>query len=46
VNALNMDVLPTIVDALDIETDWEFDGQSLLGDGPDGTASPPTGISA
>ena len=26
-----IDILPTIVDALDIETDWEFDGVSLLG---------------
>ncbi len=40
VNALNMDVLPTIVDALDIDTDWEFDGQSLLGDGPDRQGKP------
>jgi hypothetical protein len=29
-NALTIDVLPTIVDALDIETDWELDGESLL----------------
>lgn len=29
-NALNIDVLPTIVDALDITTDWEFDGESLV----------------
>jgi hypothetical protein len=29
-NALNVDVVPTIVDALDIETDWEFDGESLV----------------
>lgn len=28
--AYTIDILPTIVDALDIETDWEFDGQSLL----------------
>ena len=40
VNALNLDVLPTIVDALDIESDWEFDGQSLLGDGPDRDTKP------
>lgn len=40
VNALNLDVLPTIVDALDIDTDWEFDGQSLLGDGPDRDSKP------
>ena len=31
-NALTIDVLPTIVDALDTETDWEFDGESLLGE--------------
>lgn len=29
-NALNLDVLPTIVDALDIDSGWQFDGQSLL----------------
>ena len=29
-NALTIDVLPTIVDALDIGTDWHFDGRSLL----------------
>lgn len=28
--AFGIDVLPTIVDALDISTDWEFDGRSLL----------------
>jgi hypothetical protein len=28
--AFAIDILPTIVDVLDIETDWEFDGQSLL----------------
>ena len=28
--AYAIDVLPTIVDALDITTDWEFDGHSLL----------------
>jgi hypothetical protein len=28
--AFGIDILPTIVDALDISTDWEFDGQSLL----------------
>lgn len=28
--AYGIDVLPTIVDALDIETDWQFDGISLL----------------
>ena len=33
-NAMNTDLLPTIIDALDIETEWEFDGRSLLGDDP------------
>lgn len=33
VNARLIDVLPTAVDALDLETDWELDGRSLLGDG-------------
>jgi len=33
-NAMNIDLLPTIVDALDIDTDWEFDGRSLFGDEP------------
>jgi hypothetical protein len=28
--AFGIDVVPTIVDVLEIETDWEFDGQSLL----------------
>jgi hypothetical protein len=28
--AFGVDVLPTIVDALDIDTDWAFDGVSLL----------------
>lgn len=33
--ASTVDVAPTIVDLLDIETDWEFDGRSLLdGSGP------------
>jgi len=31
-NALTIDILPTIVDALDVDTDWEFDGESLLAD--------------
>ncbi len=31
-NAMTIDVLPTIVDALDIDTEWEFDGESLLAD--------------
>ena len=30
-NALTVDVLPTIVDLLDIETEWRFDGESLDG---------------
>jgi hypothetical protein len=25
-----IDILPTVVDVLDVETDWEFDGESLL----------------
>ena len=37
-NALLIDVLPTIVDALDLEIDWEFDGRSLLDD----SQEPPT----
>jgi hypothetical protein len=28
--AFGIDILPTIVGALGVETDWEFDGQSLL----------------
>jgi hypothetical protein len=28
--AFGIDIVPTIVDVLDIDTDWEFDGQSLL----------------
>ncbi|MCB1015104.1 MAG: sulfatase-like hydrolase/transferase [Acidimicrobiales bacterium] len=32
-NALTIDVLPTVVDALDVGTDWTFDGQSLLDEG-------------
>jgi hypothetical protein len=28
--AFGIDIVPTIVDALDIDTDWEFDGSSLL----------------
>ena len=28
--AFGIDIVPTIVDVLDVETDWEFDGQSLL----------------
>jgi hypothetical protein len=30
VPAFGIDVLPTVVDVLDIDTDWEFDGRSLL----------------
>lgn len=33
-NALNTDVIPTIVDVLGVETDWDFDGRSLFGDEP------------
>lgn len=29
--AFGIDVLPTVVDVLDIETDWEFEGESLVG---------------
>jgi hypothetical protein len=29
-NARLIDVLPTMLDALDLRTDWEFDGRSLL----------------
>lgn len=32
-NARLIDVLPTAVDALDLDTDWELDGRSLLADG-------------
>src|SRR5690606_33447091 len=32
--ASTIDVLPTIVDALDIETEWAFDGHSLLDGSP------------
>lgn len=28
--AFGIDILPTIVEALDVDTDWEFDGVSLL----------------
>ncbi len=34
VNARLIDVLPTMVDALELETDWTFDGRSLLGHRP------------
>lgn len=53
-NARLIDVLPTTVDALDLETDWEFDGRSLLGDseepedkevfGDDGRTTIPKGL--
>ena len=33
-NALNTDILPTIVDELGVHTDWQFDGRSLFGDEP------------
>jgi hypothetical protein len=33
-NALLVDVLPTLVDVLDVDIDWEFDGRSLIGDEP------------
>lgn len=32
-NALNVDVLPTIVDLADIDVDWDFDGESLVAGG-------------
>jgi hypothetical protein len=28
--AFGIDILPTIVDALEVDTDWQFDGESLL----------------
>ncbi len=31
-NAMNDDLLPTVVDVLGVHTDWEFDGRSLFGD--------------
>ncbi len=33
-NARLIDVLPTMVDALDLQTDWRFDGRSLFDDRP------------
>ena len=33
-NALNTDILPTLVDVLGIHTTWDFDGRSLFGDEP------------
>ena len=53
-NARLIDVLPTTVDALDLETDWEFDGRSLFGAseepedkevfGDEGRSTIPTGL--
>lgn len=37
--ALNIDVLPSIVDLLDADVDWEFDGHSLF-DGSEPTVEP------
>jgi hypothetical protein len=37
--AMTIDVLPTLIDVLDIETDWELDGHSLL-DGSARTTDP------
>lgn len=39
-NARLIDVLPTIVDVLGIETDWAFDGRSLRGQPPADDAKP------
>lgn len=33
-NALLDDILPTIADVLDVDTDWDFQGRSLFGDTP------------
>lgn len=38
-NALLVDVLPTIVDLLDVDVDWTFDGRSLAGE-PRGPGKP------
>lgn len=53
-NARLLDVLPTTVDALDLESDWEFDGRSLFEDseepedkevfGDEGRSTIPTGL--
>ena len=53
-NARLIDVLPTTVDALDLETDWELDGRSLFGEsdepedkevfGDDGRSTIPRGL--
>ena len=40
-SAQTIDVLPSIVDLLDIETNWEFDGHSLY----DGSQPPPPRVS-
>jgi arylsulfatase A-like enzyme len=40
--ALSIDLLPTLVDLLHIETDWTFDGHSLV-DGSEGTVEPLVG---
>jgi hypothetical protein len=37
--AMTIDVLPTLLDLLDVETDWEMDGHSLL-DGSDASTAP------
>lgn len=39
--AFGIDILPTIVDALGIETDWEFDGESLIDNGDAGRQHQP-----
>jgi hypothetical protein len=33
-NAMLIDIMPTIVDVLGIQTDWDFPGRSLFGDDP------------
>jgi hypothetical protein len=37
--AITVDILPTLIDLLDIETDWQMDGHSLL-DGSERTIEP------
>ncbi len=39
-NARLIDILPTVIDLLDIDVDWELDGVSLVADGPRPTAKP------
>jgi hypothetical protein len=39
-SAQTIDVVPSIVDLLDIDTDWEFDGHSLF-DGSEARVAPP-----